>query len=45
MKNDSVVARDTSGSFETFAAIAFANAEYDTRLQAALLDYQTGALR
>jgi len=29
---------------QTFAAIAFANAEYDTRMQAALLDYQTGAL-
>ncbi len=30
---------------QTFAAIALANAEYDTRLQEAVLDYQTGALR
>jgi outer membrane protein len=29
---------------QTSAAIAYANAEYDTRLQAAILDYQTGAL-
>jgi outer membrane protein len=30
---------------QTSAAIANANAEYDTRLQAAILDYQTGTLR
>ena len=29
---------------QTFAAIAYANAEYDTRVQAAVLNYQTGAL-
>jgi outer membrane protein len=29
---------------QTSAAIAFANAEYDTRVQAAVLDYQVGAL-
>jgi outer membrane protein len=29
---------------QTSAAIAFANAEYDTRLQAAVLNYQTGSL-
>jgi outer membrane protein len=29
---------------QTIAAIAYANAEYDTRVQAAVLDYQTGAL-
>jgi outer membrane protein len=29
---------------QTLAAIALANAEYDTLLQAAVLDYQTGAL-
>jgi outer membrane protein len=30
---------------QTSAAIAFANAEFDTRLRAAILDYQTGSLR
>jgi len=30
---------------QTSAAIAYANAEYDTRIQAAVLDYQTGNLR
>jgi len=30
---------------QTSAAIAYANAEYDTRIQAAVLDYQTGALK
>jgi outer membrane protein len=30
---------------QTSAAIAYANAEYDTKLQAAILDFQTGALR
>jgi len=30
---------------QTFAAIAYANAVYDTRIQEAVLDYQTGALR
>jgi len=30
---------------QTSAAIAYANAEYDTRIQAAVLDYQTGSLR
>jgi outer membrane protein len=30
---------------QTSAAIAFANAEYDSRLRAAVLDFQTGALR
>jgi outer membrane protein len=30
---------------QTSSAIAYANAEYDTRVQAAILDYQTGALR
>jgi len=30
---------------QTSAAIADANAEYDTRLQGAILDYQTGSLR
>jgi outer membrane protein len=29
---------------QTESAIAYANAEFDTRLQAAVLDYQTGAL-
>jgi len=29
---------------QTSAAIAYANVEYDTRVQAAILDYQTGAL-
>jgi len=29
---------------QTFAAIAFANAEYDTRVQTAVLDYQAGSL-
>ena len=30
---------------QTSAAIAYANAEFDTRIQAAVLDYQTGSLR
>lgn len=30
---------------QTYAAIALANAEYDTQVQAAVLDYQSGALR
>jgi outer membrane protein len=30
---------------QTYAAIAFANAEYDTEVQSAVLDYQTGSLR
>jgi outer membrane protein len=30
---------------QTYAAISLANAEYDTQVQAAVLDYQTGALR
>ena len=30
---------------QTSAAIAYADAEYDTRLRAAILDFQTGALR
>jgi outer membrane protein len=29
---------------QTYAAIAYANAEYDTQVQSAVLDYQTGAL-
>jgi outer membrane protein len=29
---------------QTFAAISFANAEYDTRIQMAVLDYQVGSL-
>jgi len=30
---------------QTFAAIAYANAQYDTRVQAAVLDFQVGSLR
>jgi outer membrane protein len=30
---------------QTYAAISFANAEYDTQVQAAVLNYQTGVLR
>jgi outer membrane protein len=30
---------------QTYAAIALANAEYDTRIQEAVLDFQTGAIR
>jgi outer membrane protein len=30
---------------QTAAAISFANAEFDTRIQAAVLDYQTGVLK
>jgi outer membrane protein len=30
---------------QTSAAIAYANAEFDTRIQSAVLDYQTGTLR
>lgn len=30
---------------QTYAAIAFANAEYDTQVQSAVLDFQTGAIR
>jgi outer membrane protein len=42
--SSSIVELSDSQLNKTSAAIAFANADFDTRLRAAILDYQTGAL-
>lgn len=43
--SSSIVELSDAQLSQTSAAIAFANAEFDTRIQAAVLDYQTGVLR
>ena len=43
--SSSIVELSDAQLSQTSAAIAFANAEFDTRIQQAVLDYQTGALR
>jgi outer membrane protein len=43
--SSSIVELSDAQLSQTSAAIAYANAEFDTRIQAAVLDYQTGVLR
>lgn len=43
--SSSIVELSDAQLSQTSAAIAFANAQFDTRIQAAVLDFQTGVLR
>ncbi|HEY1792138.1 MAG TPA: TolC family protein [Opitutaceae bacterium] len=43
--SSSIIELSDSQLAEASAAIAYANAEYDTRIQAAVLEYQTGSIR